>query len=37
METWTWLDSFDALAAAPAYHRLLLENDEVRVLDTRVG
>jgi len=36
METWTGPDSFDALAAAPAYHRLLFENDEVRVLDTRV-
>src|SRR5437868_4212031 len=26
----------DALQAAPAFHRLLLENDSVRVLDTRI-
>jgi hypothetical protein len=27
----------DALVAAPTFHRLLLENDDVRVLETRIG
>jgi hypothetical protein len=36
-DTWEWPDSLDALVAAPAFHRLLLENDEVRVLETRIG
>ena len=27
----------DALIAAPEHHRLLLENDRIRVLDTRIG
>jgi hypothetical protein len=31
---WPWPDSLDAMIAAPQYHRLLLENDRVRVLDT---
>ncbi len=30
-------DSLDALAAAPNHHKLLLENDRVRVLDTRIA
>jgi mannose-6-phosphate isomerase-like protein (cupin superfamily) len=30
------LDELDALIAAPQHHLLLLENDSVRVLDTRV-
>jgi hypothetical protein len=29
--------SLDALVAAPQHHRLVLENDTVRVLDTRIG
>ncbi|MBS0580357.1 MAG: hypothetical protein JSR36_13970 [Proteobacteria bacterium] len=29
-------DAFDALARAPGHHEVLLENDRVRVLDTRV-
>jgi hypothetical protein len=33
---WPWPDSLDAMIAAPQYHRLVLENDRVRVLDTRV-
>ena len=33
---WPWPDSFDAVIAAPQYHRLVLENDRVRVLDTRI-
>lgn len=31
-----WPAELDALNAAPQYHRLLLENELVRVLDTRV-
>src|SRR5262245_60256013 len=34
---WPWPDSLDALSAAPEHHRLLLENDRVRVLETRIG
>jgi hypothetical protein len=33
---WPWPDSLDAMIAAPEYHRLVLENDRVRVLDTRI-
>jgi hypothetical protein len=33
---WTWPDSLDALIAAPDHHRLLLENDHVRVLEVRI-
>lgn len=33
---WPWPDSLDALTAAPAHHRLLLEDDRVRVLHTRI-
>ena len=36
-EIWEHPDSLDALMAAPAFHRLLLENDDVRVLETRIG
>ena len=32
-QPWPWPDTMDALQAAPASHRLLLENDQVRVLD----
>jgi mannose-6-phosphate isomerase-like protein (cupin superfamily) len=31
-----WPAQLDALRAAPAQHRLVLENDQVRVLDTRI-
>lgn len=31
--SWPWPDTMDALAAAPASHRVLLENDRVRVLE----
>jgi hypothetical protein len=37
LASWPWTDSLDALAAAPAHHRLLLENHYVRVLDTRIA
>jgi predicted metal-dependent enzyme (double-stranded beta helix superfamily) len=32
-QSWPWPETMDALQAAPASHRLLLENDRVRVLD----
>ena len=32
-----WPESLDAMAAAPDHHHVLLENDQVRVLDTRIG
>ena len=31
-----WPDTLDARAAAPDHHAVLLENDRVRVLDTRI-
>jgi hypothetical protein len=34
---WEWPDSLDAVIAAPKHHRLVLENDRVRVLDTRIA
>src|SRR2546425_851494 len=34
---WPYPDSLDALVAAPKHHTLLLENERVRVLDTRVA
>jgi hypothetical protein len=33
---WPWADSLDALAAAPAHHQLLLEDDRMRILHTRI-
>jgi hypothetical protein len=35
-ETWRWPDELDALRAASANHRRLLENERVRVLETVV-
>lgn len=35
--TWPWPDSLDALTAAPAQHRVLLENDRVRVLNAYIA
>lgn len=32
-----WSSELDALVAAPEHHRLLFENDRVRVLDTRIA
>jgi predicted metal-dependent enzyme (double-stranded beta helix superfamily) len=32
-EQWPWPAAMDALVAAPASHRVLLENDRVRVLE----
>jgi len=31
------LHSLDAMSAAPDHHEVLIENDRVRVLDTRLG
>ena len=33
---WPWPDSLDAVIAAPKYHRVVLENERVRVLETRI-
>lgn len=33
----TWPAELDALRAAPRHHRLVFENERVRVLDTRIG
>lgn len=34
---WPWPDSLDAVIAAPAHHTILLEDDRVRVLRTRIA
>jgi hypothetical protein len=33
----SWSEASDAWVAAPKHHRLLFENDQVRVLDTRIA
>ena len=33
---WPWPESLDAVVAAPEHHAVLLENERVRVLETRV-
>jgi hypothetical protein len=33
---WPWPDELDAVIAAPRHHRLVFENELVRVLDTRI-
>jgi hypothetical protein len=33
---WQWPDELDALVAAPENHHVLLENDQVRVIQTQV-
>ena len=37
MGQWEWPDDLDALVAAPDHHRLLLENEHVRVLETVIA
>jgi mannose-6-phosphate isomerase-like protein (cupin superfamily) len=32
-----WLPELDALIAAPDHHKLLMENEHVRVLETRIN
>lgn len=34
--TWNHPDNLDALQAAPNHHQLIFENEDVRILDTRV-
>jgi hypothetical protein len=34
---WTWPPSMDAVVAAPASHRVLFENDDVRVLEVTIA
>lgn len=34
---WPWPDSLDAVIAAPKSHRVLLENERVRVLEVRIA
>ena len=36
-QLWEWPDSLDALVAAAEFHRLVFENEHVRVLETRIG
>ena len=36
-EQWPWPAELDAMQAAPDFHRLLFENDVVRVLEAHVG
>ena len=33
---WPWPAELDALIAAPKHHTLILENDQIRLLDTRI-
>jgi hypothetical protein len=33
---WPWPDSLDAVIAAPKYHKLLFENERVRLLEVRI-
>jgi hypothetical protein len=33
---WTWPPSMDAVVAAPESHRVLFENDDVRVLEVTI-
>jgi len=35
-EPWPWPRELDAVIAALKHHRLVFENDQVRVLDTRI-
>lgn len=35
-QIWAWPDSLDALVAAPGNHSVLLENEFVRVVHTRI-
>ena len=36
-QPWLWPDTLDALIAAPQHHRLVFENEHVRVLEVRIG
>ena len=34
---WNWPDSLDAVRAAPNSHRVLFENDKIRILEVTIG
>lgn len=34
---WPWPDSLDAVIAAPRHHRLMFENERVRILEVRIA
>jgi|SRR6516225_139090 hypothetical protein len=36
-EPWLWPDTLDALIVAPEHHRLVYENERVRLLEVRIG
>ena len=36
-QPWLWPDTLDALIAAPQHHRLVFENEHVRVPEVRIG
>ena len=36
LQGWPWPDSLDAVIAAPKYHKVLFENERVRVLEVRI-
>jgi hypothetical protein len=36
-ESWTWPAELDAMTAAPEHHKLLFENEHVRVLEVRIA
>lgn len=36
-QAWPWPDSLDAVIAAPKHHKLLFENERVRVLEVRIA
>jgi hypothetical protein len=36
-KAWPWPDSLDAVIAAPDHHKLLFENERVRVLEVRIA
>jgi hypothetical protein len=36
-ENWCWPDSLDALVAAPRHHTIVLENEKMRVVETRIA
>ena len=33
---WPWPDSLDAVIAAPKHHKLVFENERLRILDTHI-
>jgi hypothetical protein len=37
LQDWPWPDALDAVTAAGKYHRVLFENERVRVLEVRIG